>query len=456
MRVLQGFSWGMASLSLLLFEVAPGWSGDNIDDLLTGFEEGQEEVMTLEDDDSFLPDWLGVTGIMRVESTLSINHDSPPSGEPDYRGLSMLRGSMEVITDWDRWGLKGRLACKGFYDLAYRLTGERELYSEKYLGDYEREFELGEAYIQGSLRENIDVKIGRQVVVWGKADTLRVTDILNPLDSRLPGLVDIRDLKLPVTMTRLDTYFGEWNFSTTLVHEPRFDKIPVYNGDFFPGNRPGPKDNKPGMSLENQQLGLALNGIFSGWDFSFYGASVFDKRGHLEMTPTLVREHERVLMLGYATNVALGNWLLKSEGAYWHGLKFSLLPNEEKSRLDLLAAFEYQGFTDTVISFELVNRHFFDFDARLKGFPIGQKQDQLQYALRFVRDFYNDTLHFTLLNVSQGLLMEDGGFTRCQVEYDVVDALSVTGGVVLYTSGDIPFQEIGDNDRIFMTFEYHF
>ena len=35
-------------------------------------------------------------------------------------------------------------------------------------------------------------------------DNLRVTDVLNPMDLRVPGLTDIDDLRLPVTMIKLD------------------------------------------------------------------------------------------------------------------------------------------------------------------------------------------------------------------------------------------------------------
>jgi hypothetical protein len=438
-------------------------ASENLEDLLGGFGEEQEEKQqsgeqqSEEVEKSMQDHWFDLSTILRLQSTYSFSHDSPESGEPDYRGNSLLRGSVELTGDVDKWGWKGRLGIKGFYDLAYEIQGEKDLYTSKYLDEYEKEIELGEAYIQGSLSENLDVKIGRQIVVWGKSDTIRVTDILNPLDSRQPGLVDIRDLKLPVTMSKLDYYFGNWNLSTLLIHEPRFDKIPVFNGDFFPGTMALPREEKPVTSLENQQLGMALNGIFTGWDVSFYGASVFDRRAHLEREASPVREHARVLMLGVAANVALGNWLWKTEAAYWHGLHYSNLPSEEKKRFDLLGAFEYHGFSETVISFEIVNRHILGFDERLKLPADGEQEDQLQYALRFVRDFNNDTLHFTLLHVSYDLFVEDGGFSRCQLEYDVTDGLSITGGVVFYNSGDfLPFQDIGDNDRVLFEVEYRF
>ena len=125
--------------------------------------------------------------------------------------------------------------------------------------------------------------------------------------------------------------------------------------------------------------------------------------------------------------------------------------------MDLLLAFEYSGFPETVLSVELANRHLFGFDPRLGRLPDGQQEDLLQYALRYVGDFRHDTVRLTLLVSSFGLLSDDGGFQRCELEYDLTDAVTLTGGVALYQSGDYPlFRNIGKNDRLLLEWEYRF
>ena len=66
-------------------------------------------------------------------------------------------------------------------------------------------------------------KLGRQIVNWGRSDTVRVLDVINPLDNREPGLVDIEDLRLPVTMARVD-YFPKW-FWTRTFFPSRWSRI---------------------------------------------------------------------------------------------------------------------------------------------------------------------------------------------------------------------------------------
>ena len=74
-----------------------------------------------------------------------------------------------------------------------------------------------------------------------------------------------------------------------------------------------------------------------------------------------------------------------------------------------------------------------------------------------MRDFLNDTLTCTLLAMTYGPLGQDGAFQRLQVGYDLRDNVVITGGGVLYQSGDLPeFRNIGDNDRIFGEVACHF
>lgn len=432
-------------------------SEENIDELLGGFEEESQSLPESgRSKEPILPDWLQLSGSLALQATVNFSQTAPLPGQPDYRGLSMFRGVGELLSDVNQDNWKARVGIAMFYDGAYHLNDQRDLYTDNFLDQYESEIELNEAYIQADLSSKLDLKIGRQIVVWGTSDNIRITDILNPLDLRWPGLVDIRFLRLPVTMTKLNYYQGNWNFGGLLIHEPRFNKFPVYNGEFFPFNRPLADPEEPGVSWSNQQAALSLNGIFSGWDIAFYGAYVFDKQPYFSDVLTGQRSYDEVLFAGTAANYAIGNWLIKGEAAFWDGLKFSTI-DEQKQRVDVLVGVDYSGFSETTISLEIANRHLVDFDERLSRAPDGQKEDWRQFAFRFTRDFLNDTLHLTLLFSSYGIFAREGGFERFQLEYDLSDNLKLTGGVVLYQSGDFPsFQDVGDNDRLLFEFEYRF
>ncbi len=461
----------------------PAAAGDELDDVLSGFDDQQEapavaveppddlgevlggfddlenaEQPDAQEDRKKIPGWLDPFGSISLAGSWNYAHDAPPAGQADHRGLSMLRATGALGADIDMGSWRARVSGHGFYDAAWSLQG-RDQYTDNFLDENEKELELDEVYLAGSLTGSLDFKTGRQVVVWGKADNVRVTDILNPLDNRTPGMVDIKYRRLPVTMTRLDYYTGDWNLSTIVIHEIRFDKTPAYNSEFYPGSAPAPPEEKPtSFALDTQQYGLAVNGIFSGWDFSLSQAWVFDPRAHVSLesgTPTLV--HNRVSMTGLTGNVASGNWLIKSEAAWWRGLEFAAVPGEEFDRIDLMAGIEYTGISETVLSLEIVNRHIAGFDDRLRQSPDYAQQDLLQTALMASRDFVNDTVQLKLLCSIFGAHAEDGAFERLQLDYDLTDHVTLSGGVILYQSGDqAAFSDVGDNDRVFLEYTYAF
>lgn len=430
----------------------------DLNGILQGFEEKKragEEVSEKEAPKK--PPFWELRGSLSLGGSYGFAHNPPQPGQADYRELSRLSPDLHLNLDLklsERW--KALISGRAFYDFAYEIKG-REQFTDEVLNEYEKEAEFREVYLQGSLHQNLDLKVGRQIVVWGRGDNIRVVDILNPLDLREPGLADIEDLRLPVTMTRLDCYFGQWNVSGIAVHEIRFNKTPVFGSEFYPSDFPLTPEKKPSNTLENTQYGLSLNGIFSGWDISFYASRFFDDQSHVTMVYPLQleRHHSRLTMVGMAISMASGNWLLKSEAAYFDGLEFFALPGEKKSRFDVMGGIEYTGFTDTMISLETVNRHITDFDRRLESPPDDAQEDEFQVALRYSGNFMHDTLHLVLL--ASRVTVDDGAFQRISVEYDVTDAFSVKVGLVTYQSGDEgQFRNIGDNDRFFFEAKYWF
>ncbi len=432
---------------------------DELDDLLSGFDDAPNDAQAeTVSSKKKMPEWLELTGSMGLTASYNFAHEAPVGNAADFRGLSMLRGNVFLSSEMNFGNWRAKISGHGFYDAAYSMQ-ERGEYTNTLLDLYEQELEIDELYLQGSLTSKLDIKIGRQVVVWGKSDNVRVTDILNPLDNRLPGMVDIKNRRLPVAMTKLDYYTGPWNLSGIMIHEPRFDKNPVYNSDFYPGTMPLPPEIEPDVSLDNQQYAFALNGIFSGWDLSLYAASVFDGRAHItqDINGSYFREHNRIFMTGLTANMAFGNWLFKGEGAWFEGLEFATLKDEDLSRLDLMGGIEYLGFSESALSLEIVNRHLVEFDEQLTLSPDIAQEDTMQTMLMYTRDFVNDTINFKMILSLFGIHGEDGMFERFQLDYDINDAMTVTGGVIFYQSADEgALSEVEDNDRVFCEFVYEF
>jgi hypothetical protein len=421
----------------------------DVEEALEGFEESREEEKKDGGGGAVSgskPSIFSLDGFFKEGLTYNLSPHRPAPGTTDWRGLSRLRSELQLELNArlsPSW--KALVSGKGTYDAAYRIRG-RDRFTGEVLDEYEN-----------------DLKAGRQILVWGKSENIRITDVLNPLDQREPGLTDIEDLRLPVAMTRLDYYQkilgGRWGFTGVAIPEIRFDKRPVFGHDFFPSGNPLPPEAKPADSLDNMEFAFSAAGVYSGWDIAFYLADIYnDTPNAALLSPGKIeRRHARLKMLGTAFNLARGNWLWKAEAAFFDGIEFFNASSTDFSRLDMLAGIEYSGFKDTTVSFEAANRHLFDFEENLKQIPDRAAENEFQTVFRLTRKFRHDTVTLTAIASTFGLLGEDGGFQRLSAKYDITDAVSLTGGIVLFRSGDLPiFRDAGDNDRVFLELKYSF
>ncbi len=456
-------------------------SEDNIRDVIDGFEDDTKEDIESDFDNEVLDGFddeqtsesetldagekepfITLSGHLKIGSSYNISHEAPKPGRTDWRGLSRLRPELQVEfgkSFSNSW--KSFVSGKAFYDAAYDIKG-REKFTSNLLNAYEKDMEIVEAYVQGSLTGHLDIKAGRQIVVWGKSDNIRITDVLNPVDIREPGLTDIEDLRLPVAMTRLDYYTGDWNLTGIAIHELRFNRTPEYGSDFNPAAAPLPHENIPSDGGDNTEYAVALNGTFSGWDISFYWADIYNDMAHPELVSTgfpiqTERKYAPMEMIGTAFNTAAGNWLLKTEAAYLDGFRFFNSGTKTYSRTDLLAGIEYSGFKDITVSIEVANRHINRFEDILKRPPDFAGRNDFQSVFRLTAKQLNDTLELIFLASTYGVTGQDGSLQRISFGYDLTDAVKITGGVMMYQSGDRFFySNIGDNDRIFLEIKYSF
>jgi len=478
---------------------------DELDEAMSGFDEPIEEDLGELDESGFddlefadnagedkavvhndADDWYRVSGYGAVQFSYNYMQASESTVAPgdmpmDFSGLSSLKLKSGITLDMKHsknW--RSKIEAIAWYDSAWAIKGKSQ-YTDDVLERYEYFLDIKDAYIQGSLTKNLDIKVGRQKVIWGKSDSIRITDIINPLDNRSPGMVDIEDQRLSELMTRLDYYFGDWGLSGIIIHEPRMEIEPAFGSDYRPSDTFGtpipyaqfPERESYDWSGANMQYALSLDGHFTGWDMSYYFARVFDNRFGVEYADTgPVRTIGLINMVGTAGNVAIGSWLLKGELALITDINYR--STGRKNRLDALIGVDYMGIKDTVISFEFANRHIFNYEDKMLTMSIGEavaqnvfpdfvREDSMQMAFRSSYSFNHDNAQINYLlslafgnGVGPGF---DGGFQRLWLDYKYTDAISLNAGVVHYIAGSslIPFyRAIGNNGRVFSEIKYSF
>ncbi|MBL4615617.1 MAG: hypothetical protein JKY27_12180 [Magnetovibrio sp.] len=446
---------------LLGFSSLSGAQAQSLDDELGGFDEPvlTDKAVTpiLEDD---VPSAWTLSGSLSFSAAYDYTQNRPTAGQSDKRGMSRARpkASFKLKGNLpDQFALPVRMLAEvsAAHEMVYSLRGRND-YNDTVKNSFERDVILGEAYISAELGNGFELTLGRQTIVWGTSENLRVVDIINPLDRRELGMVDIEDVRLPLGMARGDYVSGPWTATALIIPHIRFNKTaPAYSA-YDPSNGGAAQNDLPADELNNAELAFALRGNFSGWDISFHAANIYNDAGHKEMVDGVQRiRHSRINMFGLSGDVALGNWLVKGEAAHLDGLQTLGDPGKDFQRSDVLAGVEFTGLRDASVSFEIVNRHLYGWSPALTG--EGLKKNSQEYAIRFSGNYLHDRLHITALSTRISPLTKGGGFSRASIEYDLRDALSITGGITAYHDGTrSPFNGIGDNDRVFFEIKKSF
>jgi len=431
---------------------------DDFEDELSGFEEQSVVIVDIE---PIKESMHQLQGSLNFSTSYNYAHAKPVKNRTDFRGISRLKTKLDLTLDSkinSEW--KSRFEIQTFYDAIYSLRDN--FYSDDVIKTYEKEFEIQEAYILGSLNDNVDIKIGRQIVVWGKSDNIRLNDVINPLDNRELGMVDIEDLRLPLFMSKLDYYSGAWNVSAMIIHESRVQKEAANGSDYLPTsiflepNAIFPEDITPSNSLSNTQFAFSLNGRFSGWDLSFYLAKVLNSKWHFENNRQ-TRNYDHIKLLGAAYNIAVDNILFTSEIAYTQDLKFNRT-HDQKDRLDLLIGMEYSGINDLSTSLEISQRHIFSYENAMQEAPDFAYKDERQTALRVSYNFNHEKGTLTYLNtLFWNHNHVNGGFERLWLNYELDDDFECNIGIVDYIGGEKTVLEaLKNNDRFFIDISYNF
>ncbi len=449
--------------------------GDDLEDLMGGFDDEFESTPEPARDPeprSWLPDEIDLSGSLSAGTVYSYLDHKVPHGDIAGRSTSYgnftrldLDGFLQLDVQLPaEWKLRGEV--RAWYDFIYRIRG-RGNYGGAVLDVYEWQVDSGEVYAMGPIASHIDLTVGRKIVNWGRSDTFRVVDVINPLDNKEPGLIDIEDLRRPTTMVKLDATSGPWSGQFLIIPESRYDRLPPPGHDFRPGGLPSlPID---GRSDFKGMPGLAgkIDGRFTGWDFSVYGAYVDQTsrvidRGGPGPIP-LRAEANRFGMLGAAGNFTRGPWLVKLEMAWLTEIRVlrfrpgSLFPSsDDKDRIDTMVGIEYYGPDSLTIALEIVNRHLLNESTR-RGSREVTEQSRFETGLRISRPFFRERLNLSALAVALGERFQDGGLFRLFGDFELTDAWTIEAGLLIFAGG--PDKGLGafeSNDRLYAELEYSF
>lgn len=194
------------------------------------------------------------------------------------------------------------------------LLAEGWVRSEDVFGDGEPDGLLREAYL-GVRHGPVDIRAGKQIIAWGRADRINPTDNLTPRDFTLL-VPDDEDQRFGTPAVRATYFRGSLSLTGIWLLDFEPSRVPLRRP-------PAPlrvQDREPGG--RHAQGAVRLEQVGSGVDWSLSYFDGLDTIPDLALDPAgragseLVLRSHRVRTVGVDTATAVGPYGLRGEAAY--------------------------------------------------------------------------------------------------------------------------------------------
>ena len=309
--------------------------------------------------------------------------------------------------------------------------------------------DLREAYLD--LRtDSSKIRLGRQQVVWGKTDGLRLLDLINPQDFREFILDDFIDSRIPLWMARTDLYVGDDTLQILLIPDIKSNKIANsgvrFEPTFLKAIRSIPlshlEETSPATTLSNMEAGIRYSGFAGGWDYTVNGFYSWEDnpiffREIINAQPSIILRYKRSKMAGASFSKAFGSFVFRGETAYnmdkFFATTNALHPTGQTKKDEIKAALGVDySLGDWTLSGQIFESYIIDYES-------GMVSEENSTVVSFLVNakFFNDTLDLRLLDIF-GTKGSDNLF-RFTATYSITDDWKVMGGTSIFSGPDNSF-----------------
>jgi hypothetical protein len=318
-------------------------------------------------------------------------------------------------------------------------------------------FSLGEAWLDWNAG-GFGLRLGRQLLSWGAADGLILTDVVCPQNLSAYAGLDFAESRLAVDGLRLRYSFpalsvdAVWLPLFTPARLPEDPGNPLYAifygslGDMGGGTLP---EAVPPRAFAGGEYGLRISAYTPAMDFSFMGFYGWNDIPWVSKTVTATAAgidvspgYARTITAGADASIPLGDFLLRLETAWTGGGRYDRPSGEtaalllsgrtgdpvEKHRIQALAGIDWNpsGWTLSAQYYEDLLP-----DARDGGTERSWRKNGL--SLRIAKALFRETL-----NLSVWCYLDLADFDTAgsvSAAYALTDALTLSAGSDFFTGG---------------------
>lgn len=343
--------------------------------------------------------------------------------------------------------------------------------------------ELRELYLEYDV-DDVYFKLGKQQVVWGKADGLKILDVINPQSYRKFILAPFEESRIPLWIAKIEKPLSDnVDLQVLWIPDNTSHVLPINSGDFaFTSRRFVPDLStlpvganisinalQVSDSLSNSDFGFRLSSFVNGWDLTlnylyhhddfvtlFFESQNIDEQVQISINPELTRSH----LLGGSFSHSLGDYTFRGELGYETDKFFlsattfeqthkSVINGNVKSNVfSYVLGVDWYGLEDSLISFQLFQSHILT-----SGLELFRPNIDTTMTLLTQTNMYNEVLKLELLVLHN--LDDKDNLIRTKAIYDWSDNLKLSLSMDVFGGNEQGlFGQFKTKDRLEFLFEY--
>jgi hypothetical protein len=368
-----------------------------------------------------------------------------------------------------------RGAARAWYDAVFEATDRYPANVER---DEKTDISLREAVLSLS-RGDVDVRLGRQQIVWGEAIGTFITDVVNPRDFREFVLPEFSELRLPIWAID-GTYRIREGLSVEGVWTPdtRPHKLPKQGAEWefarIPLRVRNPvvrlPDDADEFSLARSEGGARLSALVVGWDTSliYYDQAdkstvFFQRRVAQAVGPDVIvlePKHPRVRVVGATLGKSIEPIVIRSEVAMTIGKRYTTSDPLDadgvvrRDTLDYLVGLDGTLFGELDAAVQVSQKILTGSATNLTRAGV-EAQATTTVTARLGTGFFDNTLNPSVL---LAINANRGDFRLGpRLEWQITGAVTVIAGADLF-EGPRPtlYGQFDRNDRVYVTTTWRF
>ena len=317
------------------------------------------------------------------------------------------------------------------YENAYLFTSLNGVHNS--ILDDRTGVQLQEAYFNYQ-NDLVEFKAGRQIVVWGVADGLRVTDLISPVDYTEFMSSDYDDMRMAVDGFRVK-YPGERvNAEIVYVPVPRYFQMPLSEDNPWQPNLSEKTGldfpEGPDAKFKNGDFGTRLSFFLSNLDFSISALHTHNQSPVSVVEPVSMDSvvihgiHETMTMFGGDMSMPIGEFVIRAEVAEYFREALGYANNLDyarKNTFNALGGIDWYAGNNWTFMVQYLHKYIADYSDELAN-----EKNSSEMTFRISKELLNNTLKLSLYGMFD--IDNLGYYGRASGDYSLTDQVMLSLG----------------------------